>query len=163
MRHGKLLRLCLVALTATMAVVAATTANAAPANITPTQSVNPCFATLTTAAGSAAKSPRPKELPVDDLAASFQAAAIDVLAEKTAQAAEKFKARGILIAGGVSANRLLRSEIEDRAGKVPVYSPPQALCTDNAAMIAAAAHQRLAAGHADDLAMDVLPTWPLAI
>ena len=114
-------------------------------------------------AGSAAKASRPKELPVDDLAASFQAAAIDVLAEKTAQAAEKFKARGILIAGGVSANRLLRSEIEDRAGKVPVYAPPQALCTDNAAMIAAAAHQRLAAGHADDLTMDVLPTWPLAI
>ena len=114
-------------------------------------------------AGSAAKASRPKGLPVDDLAASFQAAAIDVLAEKTAQAAEKFKARGILIAGGVSANRLLRSEIEDRAGKVPVYAPPQALCTDNAAMIAAAAHQRLAAGHADDLTMDVLPTWPLAI
>lgn len=113
-------------------------------------------------ASSAAKTPRPRELPVDDLAASFQAAAIDVLAEKTAQAAEKFKARGILIAGGVSANRLLRSEIEDRAGKVPVYAPPQALCTDNAAMIAAAAHQRLAAGHADDLTMDVLPTWPLA-
>jgi N6-L-threonylcarbamoyladenine synthase len=106
------------------------------------------------------EAPRPG-LPIADLAASFQAAVVDVLVSKTLAAAEEYEAREILVAGGVSANRSLRQAFQLRA-KVPVRVPPLALCTDNAAMIAAVGHWRFLAGQRDALDVDVLPTWPLA-
>ncbi|HNT24439.1 MAG TPA: tRNA (adenosine(37)-N6)-threonylcarbamoyltransferase complex transferase subunit TsaD [Anaerolineales bacterium] len=99
-------------------------------------------------------------LPVADLAASFQAAVIDVLISKTMRAAAEYGARAILIAGGVSANAALRQSAQMRAN-IPLYIPPLWLCTDNAAMAAAAGHQRFLAGQRDGLDMDVLPNWPL--
>lgn len=109
------------------------------------------------AAGSEA--PRPG-LPISDLAASFQAAAVDVLVGKTLRAARQFDVRSILVAGGVSANKLLRERFQEEADR-PVLVPPLSLCTDNAAMVAAVAHQRFLAGQRDALDIDVLPTWPL--
>ncbi|MGH2626682.1 MAG: tRNA (adenosine(37)-N6)-threonylcarbamoyltransferase complex transferase subunit TsaD [Anaerolineales bacterium] len=100
-------------------------------------------------------------LPLPDLAASFQMAVVDVLANKTILAADEFKARQILVAGGVSANEALRQALRERA-PVPVRAPPLALCTDNAAMIGAVAHRRFLAGQRDALDIDVLPNWPLA-
>lgn len=102
-----------------------------------------------------------KPLPVPDLAASFQAAVVDVLVTKTLLAAREFKAREILIAGGVSANRTLRDAFYDQKD-LPVHIPPVALCTDNAAMIAAAGYYRYAHGHRDSMDIDVMPTWPLS-
>jgi len=102
-----------------------------------------------------------RSLPVADLAASFQAAVVDVLVEKTCRAAEVYQANAILVVGGVSANRLLRAAIHSRAA-CPVYIPPITLCTDNAAMTAAAGYFRFRRGQRDDLDMDVLPNWPLA-
>jgi N6-L-threonylcarbamoyladenine synthase len=102
-----------------------------------------------------------KDLPVADLAASFQLAVVDVLVGKTIAAAEAHKAKQVLVAGGVSANRALRATFQARA-KIPVYVPPLALCTDNAAMIAAVGHWRFLAGQRDALDIDVLPTWPLS-
>ncbi len=99
-------------------------------------------------------------LPVADLAASFQAAVVEVLVEKTVAAAEAFEAKSILVAGGVSANQALREALETRT-PLPARVPPLSLCTDNAAMIAAAGHRRLAAGQRDALDIDVLPSWPL--
>ncbi len=99
-------------------------------------------------------------LPIADLAASFQDAVADVLMSKTLAAAETFKAREILVAGGVSANRILRQTFLARS-RLPVRVPPLALCTDNAAMTAAAGHWRYLAGQRDALDIDVLPTWPL--
>jgi N6-L-threonylcarbamoyladenine synthase len=100
-------------------------------------------------------------LPVADLAASFQKAVIDVLYKKTMDAAREFGAKEILIAGGVSANRPLRQVFKAQT-EFPVHIPPLSLCTDNAAMIAAAGYYRFALGHTSQLDMDVLPTWPLS-
>jgi len=102
-----------------------------------------------------------RELPVADLAASFQAAVVDVLVGKTVKAVKEFGAKEILVAGGVSANRALRETMQARA-TCPVHIPPIALCTDNAAMIAAAGYYRFVSGHRDGLDMDVLPNWPLS-
>ncbi len=100
-------------------------------------------------------------LPEANLAASFQAAVVEVLVGKTLQAAREFQAAGILAAGGVSANRALREALLAQS-EFPVYIPPLALCTDNAAMIAAAGYQRFVAGYHDSLDMDILPNWPLS-
>ncbi len=100
-------------------------------------------------------------LPVADLAASFQATVVDTLFTKTIQAARDFNAKEILVAGGVSANRALRQAFQSQ-NEFKVHIPAFALCTDNAAMIAAAGYYRYAFGHVSDLGMDVQPTWPLS-
>jgi N6-L-threonylcarbamoyladenine synthase len=95
-----------------------------------------------------------------DVAAGFQASVVDVLVEKTAQAAEAFDAREVLLAGGVAANQLLRQRILQRIN-LPVRYPPIWLCTDNAAMIAAAGHFAYQAGRFSGLNLDVVPSLPL--
>ena len=102
-----------------------------------------------------------KPLPVTDLAASFQAAVVDVLFNKTIKAAREFDAKEILIAGGVSANRTLRETFESQK-EYKVHIPAFSLCTDNAAMIAAAGHYRFISGYVSQLDIDVQPTWPLS-
>ena len=99
-------------------------------------------------------------LPVPDLAASFQRAVVDVLFKKTINAAREFGAKEILVAGGVSANRMLRQTFRAQT-EFPVHIPPLSLCTDNAAMIASAGYHRYALGHVSQMDMDVMPTWPL--
>jgi N6-L-threonylcarbamoyladenine synthase len=100
-------------------------------------------------------------LPVADLAASFQAAVVDVLVGKTLRAAEAHSAKEILVAGGVSANRSLRQAFQDQP-TWPVHIPPITLCTDNAAMIAGVGYYRYIQDQRDELDMDVLPNWPLS-
>jgi N6-L-threonylcarbamoyladenine synthase len=102
-----------------------------------------------------------KPIPVANMAASFQAAVVDVLLNKTLKAARQFGAKEILVAGGVSANKALRQAFQVKK-EFPVSIPPLSLCTDNAAMVAAAGYFRFALGHTDGLEIDVLPTWPLS-
>lgn len=91
-----------------------------------------------------------------DLAASFQAAVVDVLSAKTARAAEEFGVLAVLLCGGVSANQSLRAETCERAG-VPVYYLPPIFCTDNAAMVGACAYWHFVAGRLAGWDLDVVP------
>jgi N6-L-threonylcarbamoyladenine synthase len=91
-----------------------------------------------------------------DLAASFQAAVVDVLSAKTARAAAEFGVTAVLLCGGVSANLSLRTVTTERAG-VPVYYSPLILCTDNAAMVGACAHRHFVAGRLAGWDLDVIP------
>ncbi|MCA9913220.1 MAG: tRNA (adenosine(37)-N6)-threonylcarbamoyltransferase complex transferase subunit TsaD [Anaerolineae bacterium] len=100
------------------------------------------------------------DVSVNDVAASFQAAVTDVLVEKTARAAKASGATEILIAGGVSANSQLRMKMR-RETELPVRYPPLNLCTDNGAMIAAAAYYRHQLGLKPSLEFDATPMWPL--
>ena len=105
--------------------------------------------------------PLVRVLPVANLAASFQAAVVEVLVGKTCQAAEEYGAKAILVAGGVAANELLRSEMLKQS-PLPTCFPPLALCTDNAAMIASAGFFRLKEGDRADWDLDVVPSLRLA-
>lgn len=85
------------------------------------------------------------EISPEDLCASFQEAVVDVLVEKTLRAARDIDARGICIGGGVAANSALRQRIIglESSQQIPVFVPSRAMCTDNAAMIAAAGYFQL--------------------
>ncbi len=102
----------------------------------------------------------PDHLPVNDLAASFQAAVVDALVTKTVRAAADYGATAVHLAGGVSANRALRKAMKETL-EIPVRVPSPVLCTDNAAMIAAAAHWHFINGRRDSLDMDVIPSLQL--
>jgi len=97
-----------------------------------------------------------RPLPVANLAASFQAAVVDVLAEKTRQAAREFKARCVLLAGGVAANQSLRRSVSERVD-VPVYYPPPELCTDNATGVGVVGYHALRTGRTSSWDLDVVP------
>ena len=101
------------------------------------------------------------DLPVADLAASFQSTVVSTLFDKTMEAAREFGAKEIVVAGGVSANRPLREVFQSQT-EFKVNIPAFSLCTDNAAMIAAAGYYRYSMGYVSDLDMDVRPNWPLS-
>ena len=101
-----------------------------------------------------------------DLAASTQAAIVDVLVRKSMAALKESGLQRLVVAGGVGANRELRAQLDAACAKrkVRVHYPELALCTDNGAMIAMAAAMRMQAGvqQADRrYAFDVKPRWPL--
>lgn len=97
---------------------------------------------------------------VGALASAYQEAIVEVLVRKTVEASEVFGVRGILVGGGVAANRLLRDELV-AASSVPVVVPPPALCTDNGAMIAACGSYLLEGGLRSDWSLDVYPNLKL--
>lgn len=101
-----------------------------------------------------------------DLAASTEAAIVEVLVKKSLAALERSGLQRIVVAGGVGANRTLRAQLDAACGKrgVRVHYPELALCTDNGAMIALAAAMRLQDGvqqASTAYAFDVRPRWPL--
>lgn len=105
---------------------------------------------------------------VYDMAASFQAAAADVIAERTRKGIAEFKNQcpngtTLVVAGGVAANETLRARLDDVAAAegMTLAAPPLKLCTDNAAMIAWAGIERFKLGQTDDLTFAPRPRWPL--
>lgn len=111
------------------------------------------------------RAPRFREgLPVADLAASFQAAIVDVLTEKTLRAARTHGAASVLLAGGVAANRPLRESLANAVGSsIKLHVPEFAYCTDNAAMIAGAAHTALRRGEQGGWDLDIDPRLPMQL
>ena len=97
---------------------------------------------------------------IANIAAGFQEAVVDVLVKKTVAAARKHRARHILLAGGVAANGPLRESLAREADR-PLSIPPMALCTDNAAMVAACGHALFQRGVVASLDVDVQPSMPL--
>ncbi|MFA7250394.1 MAG: tRNA (adenosine(37)-N6)-threonylcarbamoyltransferase complex transferase subunit TsaD [Dehalococcoidia bacterium] len=95
--------------------------------------------------------------PPAEIAWAFEESVVDVLSKKAARAAEREGVASMLVAGGVAANRRLRERVIERS-PVPVHIPPPVLCTDNAAMIAAAAFRHLDAAVAPESALDIVPT-----
>ncbi len=92
-----------------------------------------------------AKKGRETPLPVADIAASYQEAIVDVLAEKLCRAARQYEVQAISVVGGVAANTRLRGKLKEQASALglDLTLPPGSLCTDNAAMIAAAGLPKL--------------------
>ena len=98
-----------------------------------------------------------------DVAASFQQAMLDVIVNKTVQAAENLEKDKIVLAGGVAANSKLRAMLEEECAKkkLRLYRPSPVLCTDNGAMIGCAAYYKYQAGQTDRFDMDAYPSLAL--
>ncbi len=95
--------------------------------------------------------------PPAEIAWAFEESVADVLSKKTARAAEREGVASVLVAGGVAANRRVRERIIERS-PVPVHIPPPVLCTDNGAMIAAAAFRHLEEAVSAETPLDIHPT-----
>jgi N6-L-threonylcarbamoyladenine synthase len=98
---------------------------------------------------------------VANLAASFQASVVDVLVEKTVAAVSEYPVEGVLMAGGVAANRSLRRELSE-ALRVPLRMPPVSLATDNATGVGVVGQWALERGQVSDWDLDVVPRLKLA-
>lgn len=106
---------------------------------------------------------------VADIAASFQAAVAEIVAVRSRQALEKFKAElpgavpQLVVAGGVAANQTIGAALREACAEAgaTLIVPPIALCTDNGAMVAWAGAERFALGVHDGLAFTARPRWPL--
>jgi N6-L-threonylcarbamoyladenine synthase len=104
------------------------------------------------------------DLPVSDLAASFQEAVADTLVRNATAAAVEYGARQVLLAGGVAANSRLRQKMSEweRVSHIPVAFPPLKLCTDNAVMVAAAGYFKALRDGFSPLELDVFSSMPVA-
>lgn len=106
---------------------------------------------------------RGEALMTTQIAKGFQESVIDVLVTKAARAVQEFGARQLLLAGGVAANRGLRARLAERCESlgIPLLVPPMSLCTDNAAMIAAAAYLKWERGEFTSLDFKAEPLMNL--
>ena len=122
------------------------------------------FSGLKTFALTTSQQNRLDEQTCADIARAFEEAVADTLAIKCQRALTQSGLSSLVIAGGVSANKRLRSTLNTMCSKIKasVYYPRHEFCTDNGAMIAYAGYQRLLAGEYDELNIKVRPRWPIA-
>jgi tRNA N6-adenosine threonylcarbamoyltransferase len=106
---------------------------------------------------------RGEAIPVDGMAAAFEEAVVDALVSKTVAAAQEHAVAAVALGGGVAANRSLRATLRSRLERegTPLLVPPPAWCTDNGAMIGAAAGYRFVAGDRADAALEAIPNLSL--
>jgi len=97
---------------------------------------------------------------VKEMAAIFQESVVDVMVVKLIEMANQYRAKGIVLGGGVAANARLREVVTQRS-TLPVIIPPPVLCTDNGAMIAACAYFQVQRGEQFGLELDIDPALPL--
>ena len=119
--------------------------------------------TLNTVAAHAQADGLPDDQTCADIACAFQDAVVSTLVIKCRRALEQTGMKTLVIAGGVSANKKLRQELEIALAKIQakVFYARHEFCTDNGAMIAYAGCQRLLAGQSESLAVNVRARWPL--
>jgi N6-L-threonylcarbamoyladenine synthase len=129
---------------------------------------NMSFSGLKTAVAQAMRQRAATEQQRADLAASFQQAVTEVLADRAANACQMMRERfgsvsTLVVAGGVAANKAVRAALNEAAKvhKVRLLAPPARLCSDNAVMVAWAGLERLRAGWIDDVGFKPVPRWPL--
>jgi len=105
-----------------------------------------------------------RDLPIADVAASFQAAVAEQLLRKLRSALEHHPVKGLALAGGVAANTALRAGVTELAQEfgIAAHLPTMAMCTDNAAMIAAAGTYRLGHDGPSSFDLSATPNWQLA-
>jgi N6-L-threonylcarbamoyladenine synthase len=98
-----------------------------------------------------------------DIAAAFQEAVVDTLVIKCTRALVQENLSTLVMAGGVSANTVLRARLAQKMAKIggEVFYPRPEFCTDNGAMIAYAGHCRLQAGQHEGLSVSIRPRWPM--
>ncbi|MDR7088114.1 tRNA (adenosine(37)-N6)-threonylcarbamoyltransferase complex transferase subunit TsaD [Cellvibrio fibrivorans] len=120
-------------------------------------------ATLTTVNANKQANGLPDDQTCADIANAFQAAVVDTLVIKCKRALEQTGMKTLVIAGGVSANKKLRADLDASLAKIgaKVFYARHEFCTDNGAMIAYAGCQRLLAGQHEGLAINVKARWPL--
>ena len=119
--------------------------------------------TLNTVTEHAQANGLPSDQTCADIALAFQEAVVATLIIKCRRALKQTGYNRLVIAGGVSANKSLREQLEAQLAKInaSVFYARKEFCTDNGAMIAYAGAQRLLAGESADLAINVTPRWPM--
>ncbi len=102
-------------------------------------------------------------LPKNNIAASFQQTVVEILTDNTFEAAKRTKVKKVALAGGVAANTALRKSFEERAKEegMEFYCPPFVYCTDNAAMIGAAAYHYYLENNFADMSLNAIPYKPI--
>ncbi|MFQ7522625.1 MAG: tRNA (adenosine(37)-N6)-threonylcarbamoyltransferase complex transferase subunit TsaD, partial [Terrisporobacter sp.] len=106
-----------------------------------------------------------KEIVVEDVAASFQEAVVEVLATKAVKAALEKNYKIIALSGGVAANSALREKISEMAKEhnIEIKYPSLSLCTDNAAMIGCAGYYNFINGKRDDMSLNAVPNLKIDV
>ncbi len=106
---------------------------------------------------------RGEEIPREDICASFRRAVVDLLVSKFMKAAEDFGVTKLVVAGGVSANSLLRKTLAEESEKrgFTFYKPDKSVCTDNAAMVGSQGYYEYLSGNIADLSLNAVATLPI--
>ena len=106
---------------------------------------------------------RGEEVPKADICASFRFAVVDLLVSNFLKAAEDYNIKSLAVAGGVSANTLLRNRLKEECEKrgYTFYLPEKSLCTDNAAMVGSQGYYEYLSGNIADLSLNAVATLPI--